>query len=208
MAGSAAEFRRLTPENPRLTAPDTARPPVQAASIPPCGARTSVRATGSGRAPPGVRFGGADLPGARGRGPDARAPRPAAPARDPADSRALRAGPPQIPRARHPGTGRAVDSSSAVRSAGHHRGYSSPGVVPAAAGPLAGPPHGYSSPGAAPAAARPPAGRPHGPSSPGVAPATADPRGSSPRRAPGPLDAPRPPRPRPDRRRRRALRTQ
>src|SRR5207237_3230979 len=79
MAGSAAEFRRLTPEKPRLRAPDTARPPVQAASIPPCGARTSVRATGPGRAPPGVRFRGADLPGARGRGPDARAPRPAAP---------------------------------------------------------------------------------------------------------------------------------
>src|SRR2546421_3620113 len=37
MAGSAAEFRRLTPQNPRLRAPDTARPPVQAASIPPCG---------------------------------------------------------------------------------------------------------------------------------------------------------------------------
>src|SRR6266446_2298865 len=35
MAGSAAEFCRLIPENPRLRAPDTARPPVQAASIPP-----------------------------------------------------------------------------------------------------------------------------------------------------------------------------
>src|SRR5438874_604257 len=175
MAGSAAEFRRLTPEKPRLRAPDTARPPVQAASMPPCGARTSVRATGPGRAPPGVRFRGADLPGARGRGPDGRAPRPAAPARDPADSRALRAGPPQIPRARHPGTGRAVDSSSAVRSAGHHRGYSSPGAAPAAAGPPAGRRHGYSSPDAAPATAGPPAGRRHGHSSPGAAPAPAPP---------------------------------
>jgi len=40
MAGSAAEFRRLIPENPRSRAPDTARPPVQAASLHPtlCGA--------------------------------------------------------------------------------------------------------------------------------------------------------------------------
>src|SRR6266481_5024834 len=101
----------------------------------PVGAGTRGAATGRDRDLPGARRSGAGLPGARGLHPEARARRPAAPARGPADSLALRAGLPQVPRARRPGTGCAGAALRRCHARGTVDSPWAPGVGPVAADP-------------------------------------------------------------------------